>query len=267
MDTKYSFNQKSENIAFASIKDINANFKDLIAVCDSIRYKSLSLALESLDSVINDKKPILYRKYNKYMGARHELGGKKGRTPIKCAKIVRKVLINAMANADNKGMDVDSLYVVHASANKGIIARRGPPKGALFAGGANPSARHSDLEFAKVEIGLSTLENETLAPSLKSKIVFTMKKANIEHKRRIGEKGKKEEVIKEKKQKKEKKKIIEKVAEMPQNAIEKKDEQNKIEKVENEKTTIAKVENVENNKNNVAMKESKSKNSETKSVN
>ncbi|MGC8649146.1 MAG: 50S ribosomal protein L22, partial [Candidatus Micrarchaeia archaeon] len=170
MDIKYSFNQKSKDIAFASLKDINANFKDLIAVCDSIRYKSLPLALESLDYVINDKKPILYRKYNKYMGARHELNGRKGRTPIKCAKIVRKVLINAMANADNKGMDVDSLYVVHASANKGVIARRYPPKGALFAGGENPRVRHSDLEFAKVEIGLSTLENETLAPALKSKI-------------------------------------------------------------------------------------------------
>jgi len=246
MDTKYSFNQKSGEVVFANIKDVNANYKDLIAVCDAIRYKSVPLALESLDSIINDNKPIIYRKYNKYMGARHELKGRKGRTPIKCAKIVRKVLINAMANADNKALDVESLYVVHAAANKTLIARRYPPKGALFAGGANPSARHSDLEFAKVEIGLSTIDNKGLAPSLVSKIKFTMKNALIEHKRRLGEKGKKEEELnikKSKKEKKEKKPLVEKV-ETPKAIEEKKEE--KLEKPEKvEKTKKSLVEKVE----------------------
>ena len=38
-------------------------------------------------------------------GIRHELGGKKGRWPKKCAGLVRKVLVNAVANARNMGED------------------------------------------------------------------------------------------------------------------------------------------------------------------
>ncbi len=204
MDTKYSFNQKKEDIVFASMKDINANMKDLTAVCDSIRYKSISLAIKTLDSVIDDKQPILYRRHNKYMGARHELGGRKGRTPIKCAKIVKKVLVNAMANAENKSFfDADQIYVVHAAANKTLIAKRGPPKGALFAGGANPRPRSSNLEFTKIEIGVSLLDNKSLNKSIVSKIKFKMKEAEKEEKRRKGMKGiksdEKKELIKKKK--------------------------------------------------------------------
>jgi large subunit ribosomal protein L22 len=175
---KYSFNQNKDGVVFANIKDINASYKDLGAVCDAIRYKPVSLAIDTLDLTINDRKPILYRKHNINMGARHELGGKKGRTPIKCAKVVRKVLVNAAANAENKGLVTDALYVVHAAANKTMIARRFPSKGALYVTGG-PSgqvpARHSDLEFTRVEIGVAMMDEKKLSKTLVEHIKFTMK--------------------------------------------------------------------------------------------
>ncbi|MGC8680194.1 MAG: 50S ribosomal protein L22 [Candidatus Micrarchaeia archaeon] len=259
MDTKYSFNQKYNDVIFASMKDINANRKDLIAVCDSIRYKKVPIAINILDSVIEDNKPILYKKYNKYMGARHELGGKKGRTPIKCAKIVKKVLVNAVANAENKSYDPEQMYVVHAAANKTLIAKRGPPKGALFAGGANPRPRSSDIEFTKVEIGLSMLDNKSLNPSTVSKIKFVNKQAEIEEKRRLGMKGVKE--IKKKEEKK-KKNIIEKVEkaaieEKKQELPSKESNETSIEK-KNEKAEIQEMKgNNNNNKKSNANKNSK----------
>ncbi len=170
---KYSYNQSREGVVFANMKDINASYKNLGAVCDAIRYKSVNAAIAVLDSVIIDNKPILFRKHNINMGARHELGGKKGRTPIKCAKVVRKVLVNAAANARNKNLEPDFMYVVHAAANKTLIARRFPPKGALYVTGG-PSgqvpARHSDIEFARVEIGLSTLDEKRLSNNIVSRI-------------------------------------------------------------------------------------------------
>ncbi|MFI5412315.1 MAG: uL22 family ribosomal protein [Candidatus Micrarchaeales archaeon] len=176
---KYSFNQNKDGVVFANTKDVNASYKDLCAVCDSIRYKTIPQALDALDNVIVNMKPILYRTYNINMGARHELGGRKGRTPIKCAKIVRKVLVNAAANARNKGMEPDFLYVVHAAANKTIIARRFPSKGALYVTGG-PSgqvpARHSDLEFARVEIGVAAMEEKKMSKNMVSNIKFTAKK-------------------------------------------------------------------------------------------
>lgn len=111
-----------------------------------------------LDSVIKLEAPIKYRRNNKYMGMRHELGGNKGRWPRKCAMVVQKVLKTALAAAKSKGITSD-MYVVHASANKTMIARRTPPKGILVFGLGRygpGNTRFSDLEFAKVELGLSS---------------------------------------------------------------------------------------------------------------
>jgi ribosomal protein uL22 len=170
---RYSFNQNRSSTVFASRKDINASFKDLGAVCTAIRYKSIPNAMDVLDGVIERGKPVLYKRNNKYMGSRHELGGKKGRFPIKCAGIVRKVLMNAMTNARNQGLEPSLMYVVHAAANKTIIAQRGPSKGAMFVTGG-PSGyvtgRRSDLEFSRVEIGVSTADEKVLHENMIKRI-------------------------------------------------------------------------------------------------
>ncbi len=177
MTVKYSFNQNPEGVVFASQKDINASFKDLGAVCAEIRYKPIGIALDTLEKVENFEKPIVYRKHKRGMGARHELGGKQGRWPGKCAGIVRKVLVNAVANAKNKGLNPDAMYVVHAAANKTMIAGRYPSKGALFimhVMGMGP-ARKSDLEFARVEIGIAMLDDRKMHPSMTANIKYTIK--------------------------------------------------------------------------------------------
>lgn len=156
---KYSFNGDRSKLVFGKLSDVNASYKDLSAVCSAIRYKTYYEAMSVLDSIA-DGKPIPYRKYNKGMGARHELGGKKGRTPKKCGKIITKVLSNAVNNAKNKGYSEDELYVVHASANKIFSGFRRPPKGRQHGSGYGRygfnTMAHSDLEFSKVEIGVST---------------------------------------------------------------------------------------------------------------
>jgi ribosomal protein L22 len=50
-------------------------------------------------------RPIEYRRHNRVYGIKARIGGKKGRYPIKCAALVRKVVVNAAANAKNKGQD------------------------------------------------------------------------------------------------------------------------------------------------------------------
>ncbi len=174
LTVKYSFNAKGTRLALAGAKDLNASYKDLGAVCDSIRYKPVDSALALLDSVAAAKEPILFRRHNKGMGARHELGGRKGRYPKKCAAMVRKVLLNAVSNARSKGYDESSLFVVHASANKTQILRRNPPKGMLYHSDSYGYAaiRHSDVELAKVEIGVA----EPLDVKMSARASLTMKK-------------------------------------------------------------------------------------------
>jgi large subunit ribosomal protein L22 len=155
----YSFNLDKSDVVFASASDLNASFKDLCAVCDAIRYRSYDEAMRILDSTASGATPIKYNRWNRYMGSRHELGGKTGRYPKKCAAIVRKVMANAYANAKNKGYEPSLMHVVHASANKTLTAPRSPPKGAravTVGGYGYTSMRKSNLEFSRVEIGLSS---------------------------------------------------------------------------------------------------------------
>ena len=91
---------------------------------------------------------------------------------MKCAAIVRKVLVNAMANARNKGYEPDVMYVVHVAANKTNIIGMPPPKGILFrgAGYGYVTSRRSDLEFAKVELGIAKGTEAGLSERMKSSI-------------------------------------------------------------------------------------------------
>ncbi|MDE1866007.1 MAG: 50S ribosomal protein L22 [Candidatus Micrarchaeota archaeon] len=155
---RYSYNKEREGVIFAGAKDLNASFKDLCAVCDTIRNSQVTTAMEVLERAEKGKLAILYRRHNRYMGDRHELGGKKGRWPKKCAGLVKKVLINAAANARNMGEDPDSMVVVHAAANKTTTIPRRPPKGIRYVrtgGYGYVPTRRSDLELAKIEIGLA----------------------------------------------------------------------------------------------------------------
>lgn len=168
----YSFNRDRKGIVFASTSNINASFKDLAIVCNAIRYKNAEDAGALLEEILNQKRPVFYSKYNKYMGSRHELGGQKGRYPKKCAAIVKKVLTNAMANAEGKGESPQDMYVVHASANKTIILPRMAPKGELRLGHSmgRGSTRMTNLEFARVELALGYGEEEGLSGRMKKAI-------------------------------------------------------------------------------------------------
>ncbi len=169
----YSYNgSNKEKVVFAGQKDINASFKDLTEVCTSIRYMKAEKAVDMLDSIISLGMPIEFKRFNKGMGSRHEIGGKKGRYPKKCAAIVKKTLINAISNAKMKGNDVEDMVVVHAAANKTQILMRTPSKGVLFFSDSYGygTLRRSDIEFSKVEIGLANPSEIKLSDKAKAAI-------------------------------------------------------------------------------------------------
>jgi len=184
---KYSFNKDSKKVIFAGMSDINVSYKDLGAVCDAIRYKNVNTAVEALDSVIYNGMPIYYRRHSKHLGARHELHGRKGRYPKKCAKFVKKVLQNAISMAESKGYDTSDIFVVHASANKTQTMPRRPSRGILFhpGFGGYASARRSNLELAKIEVGVAEM-NEVkfgeMAMHLLKKNADVFKKSSAQQK-------------------------------------------------------------------------------------
>ncbi|MCL5427846.1 MAG: hypothetical protein M1321_01555 [Candidatus Marsarchaeota archaeon] len=186
----YSFNLKMDrsNMAFAQVSDINASYKDLGAVCDAVRYLKAGTALKLVEMIARMDMPIPYRKHNKHMGARSELHGKKGAYPVKAAREVRVAIQNAIANAVNNAMDGDDMIIVHACANKTRIEQRYPSKGSIGWGRGmygRSATMHSNIEYARVEIGLAYPDAEGLSKNMK---YFISRKGSIE--RIVGRKSK-----------------------------------------------------------------------------
>lgn len=103
--------------AIASGRDLRVSYKDTVEVLNAIRGKTLEEAEKVLSDVIGMKKPLSYRRFNKKVGHKKAIGS--GRFPVKAANAVLKVLKNAEANAEYKGLDTTRLRVVHAVAHKG----------------------------------------------------------------------------------------------------------------------------------------------------
>ncbi|MEM3399666.1 MAG: 50S ribosomal protein L22 [Candidatus Micrarchaeia archaeon] len=149
---EYGYSYKTNGLcAKAQLYDIDASFKDLSQVCSAIKGKPTDVALKFLNDVKKMEKPVVYRKFNKKLGHRSELGGKKGRYPKKAAGIVLQVLKNAIANAEFMG--IVHPYVKHACANKQSIFYRIAPKGRLM---------RSNYETARVEIILEEMPEDML---------------------------------------------------------------------------------------------------------
>ena len=109
----------------ASGRELRVSPKHAREVCKAIKGMKLDEAKEYLRQVIAKKKPVPFRRYKKKMGHRH--GMEKafaGRYPVKAAQKILKVLEGAEANAEYKGLDLERLRIIHASAYPGMKIRR-----------------------------------------------------------------------------------------------------------------------------------------------
>ncbi|MCW4002355.1 MAG: 50S ribosomal protein L22 [Candidatus Bathyarchaeota archaeon] len=118
-----------EKTAKASGREIKVSHKAAREVCKAVKGMELSTAKTFLRDVIAKKKTIPYTRYTKKLG--HKGGMEKrfvGRYPIKTAEQVLRIIKAAEANAENKGLDVDRLRIMHAAAYPGIKLKRYTPR-------------------------------------------------------------------------------------------------------------------------------------------
>ena len=111
-------------------RELRVSPKAAREVCTAIKGKTLEQAKTYLNKVITEKQPVPYRRYNKKLGHRHgtEPGTFAARYPIKTAQKILQVLTGAEANAEFKGLDVDRLRIIHASAYPGMKLKRFQPR-------------------------------------------------------------------------------------------------------------------------------------------
>jgi large subunit ribosomal protein L22 len=118
-----------EKTAKASGRETRVSHKNAREVCHTIKGMTLTHAKEYLKDVIDKKKAVPFTRHNKKAGHRHGIvKAAAGRYPIKAAAQVLKIVEAAESNAENKGLDVDRLRIMHAAAYGGIKIKRYTPR-------------------------------------------------------------------------------------------------------------------------------------------
>jgi len=109
----------------ASGRELRVSPKHAREVCKTIKGMKLDQAKEYLRQVVLKKKPVPFRRHKKKVGHRHGIEkASAGRYPVKAAQKILRVLESAEINAEYKGLDVERLRIIHASAYPGMKIKR-----------------------------------------------------------------------------------------------------------------------------------------------
>ena len=125
----YAFqNYDSTKHVSASMREKKISHKHAREVSVAIKGLTVEKARDYLQSVIEHKRSIPFRRFKNQVGHRTDPGVMSGRYPEKTVKEVLKLLDNLESNAEYKGMDLDRLKIINVVAQKGMIIERFIPR-------------------------------------------------------------------------------------------------------------------------------------------
>jgi large subunit ribosomal protein L22 len=136
----------TEKTVRASGREIRISHKHAREVCRTINGMRLDKAKRYLQHVVAKKQPVPFRRFTKKLGHRH--GMQKvmvGKYPVKAATGVLKVLESAEGNAEFKGLDIERLRVIHASAYPGMKIKRSTPRALGRSSPKNRTLTHVEI--------------------------------------------------------------------------------------------------------------------------
>jgi large subunit ribosomal protein L22 len=141
-----------EKTAKASGRELRVSPKHAREVCRTLKGMKLDQAKSYLQQVMLKKKPVPFRRFNKKVGHRHGLEKAfAGRYPVKAAQEILRVLEGAEANAENKGLDMERLRIIHASAYPGMKIKRFIPRAFGRSSPRNMTLSHVELILEEME--------------------------------------------------------------------------------------------------------------------
>ncbi|HOD89725.1 MAG TPA: 50S ribosomal protein L22 [archaeon] len=150
----YNFQKKVDpkKTAKASRRNARVSTKMAIEFSNYFKNKKLNSALIILDDIIAKKDFLPLVKYRKKVAHRKgqaKRGVPSGRYPVKTAKEIKQLLLNARANAEEKNLDIERLKILHMYANKGVTRSKLQPLGRI--GGKTRESKSTNLEVILVE--------------------------------------------------------------------------------------------------------------------
>lgn len=111
------------HVAVARMRNLPISTKHSIEISRHLRFKQTDKAKAFLEDVIAKAKPVPFKRFVRDMG--HKSGMASGRFPVKAAKEFLRLVKSAEKNAEDLGLNTESLKIVHLLANKASIPMTG----------------------------------------------------------------------------------------------------------------------------------------------
>jgi large subunit ribosomal protein L22 len=129
---KYAYKiptDKEDIMVKASLREASISPKHAVEISREIKGLTIEEARRLLEDVVNFKRPIAFKRYNKKVPHRRGLEGwPTGRYPVKAAQHFLKLLDNLENNAEMKGLDTSRLKIIHCAAYKGRKIKKYVPR-------------------------------------------------------------------------------------------------------------------------------------------
>ncbi len=111
---------EGEGFARAKANELPISPKHAIEIANFIRFMRTDAAIDYLNQVVEKKKAIPFKRFNRNVAHRRGLQGwDAGRFPQKAAQEFIRLLESVGKNAEYSGLDTTKLKIVHVSANRG----------------------------------------------------------------------------------------------------------------------------------------------------
>lgn len=138
---------------------LRVHFKHCREIAHFTKGMKTDKALKVLDDVLAFKAVIPFVKYTggigrKGMAKQCNAPGDKGRWPVKATQVYKSLLINAIANAETNGLDLEKLVIVHAQVNRAPPGRRRTYRAHGRIGKYASQPAHIELILKEVEEGV-----------------------------------------------------------------------------------------------------------------
>ncbi len=143
---------ESKKTAKTMAANANVSLKYATEICNQIKGKTAEWTESFLQDIEQHKRFLPLKRYNKKVAHRKGdsmHGEKAGRYPEKTVQVFLKLLENAKANADYKGLDTEKLVIKHAFASQGFARRSVQTKGKI--GGKVRKKKSAHLEVVLME--------------------------------------------------------------------------------------------------------------------
>lgn len=145
---------------------LRIHYKHSNEIAAFTRGMEVSKALKVLDDVLAFKAVIPFVTYTggigrKAMAKQCKAPGSKGRWPVKATAVYRDLLKNAVANAETKGLNVESLVIDHSQVNRAPPGRRRTYRAHGRIGKYASQPCHIEIILKVKESGVEKMEDDT----------------------------------------------------------------------------------------------------------